>query len=60
MIGLLAESEAVVPAVPVADTIKRVRDGVVVETPPRDEAVAVQTPQGFRVGTLRAAHGRRS
>lgn len=56
VIDALAESEAVVPAVPVADTIKRVREGVVVETPPRDELVAVQTPQGFRVGTLRAAH----
>ncbi len=55
VIDALAGSEAVVPAVPVADTIKRVRDGVVVETPPRDELVAVQTPQGFRVATLRAA-----
>ena len=44
------------PAIPVVDTIKRVRDGVVVDTPARDELVAVQTPQGFRTGILRAAH----
>jgi len=30
---------------PLADTVKRVRDGVVIETPSRDELVAVQTPQ---------------
>ena len=55
-----AGADAVVPGVPVSDTIKRVaaRDGraVVVETPPRSELVAVQTPQGFRPAVLRAAH----
>jgi len=35
-------------AAPVADTIKRVRNGVVVETPPRSECYAAQTPQVFR------------
>ena len=56
VIDALADSEAVIPAVPVVDTIKRVRDGVVIDTPARDELVAVQTPQGFRAATLRAAH----
>jgi 2-C-methyl-D-erythritol 4-phosphate cytidylyltransferase len=49
-------ADAVVPGVAVTDTIKRVRDGVVVETPARDDLVAVQTPQGFRPAALRAAH----
>jgi 2-C-methyl-D-erythritol 4-phosphate cytidylyltransferase len=42
-------------AVPVGDTIKRVRDGRVVETPPRAECWAAQTPQVFRVELLREA-----
>lgn len=42
-------------AVPVVDTIKRVRDGHVVETPDRSECWAAQTPQAFRVDWLREA-----
>ncbi len=40
---------AAVPGVAVTDTIKRRRDGVVVETLPRAELVAVQTPQAMRL-----------
>ena len=40
-------STAPCPALPVADTVKRVDGGVVVETLVRDELVAVQTPQAF-------------
>jgi 2-C-methyl-D-erythritol 4-phosphate cytidylyltransferase len=47
---------AVVPAVAVRDTVKRVEGDVVVETVPRDDLVAVQTPQGFVLADLRAAH----
>jgi 2-C-methyl-D-erythritol 4-phosphate cytidylyltransferase len=47
--------QGAVPGVPVADTVKRVRDGVVIETPMRDELVAVQTPQAFVAGALREA-----
>lgn len=36
-----------------ADTIKRVREGYVVETPAREECWAAQTPQVFRVELLR-------
>ena len=49
--------DGAVPGLPVADTIKRVRDGVIVETPARDELVAVQTPQAFVARALRAAVG---
>jgi 2-C-methyl-D-erythritol 4-phosphate cytidylyltransferase len=47
--------DGVVPALPVSDTIKRVEDGRVVETLPRGELVAVQTPQAFLATALRAA-----
>ncbi len=47
---------AAVPAVPVNDTIKRVREGLVVETLPRAELWAVQTPQVFRGALLWEAH----
>lgn len=48
---------AVVPVIPVTDTIKRVdQDGRVVDTPDRSALVAVQTPQGFEPSLLRRAH----
>jgi 2-C-methyl-D-erythritol 4-phosphate cytidylyltransferase len=53
--ALEAGFDGAVPALPVADTIKRVRGDVVVETLPRDELVAVQTPQAFAASALRAA-----
>jgi 2-C-methyl-D-erythritol 4-phosphate cytidylyltransferase len=46
---------AAILAVPVRDTIKRVRDGLIVETPSRSECYAAQTPQVFRVEVLREA-----
>jgi 2-C-methyl-D-erythritol 4-phosphate cytidylyltransferase len=46
---------AAILATPVRDTIKRVRAGRVVETPPRAECWAAQTPQVFRVEILREA-----
>lgn len=51
-----AGADAAVPALPVADTVKRVRDNVVVETIDRSDLVGVQTPQAFRAAALRAAH----
>jgi len=52
----LAEGyDGAVPVVPVADTLKRVRDGAVVETVDREGLVAAQTPQAFLAATLRRA-----
>jgi len=52
-----AGAEAVVPVVPVTDTIKVVGPGGdVVDTPDRSTLVAVQTPQGFAPDVLRRAH----
>jgi 2-C-methyl-D-erythritol 4-phosphate cytidylyltransferase len=46
---------AAVPVVPLKDTIKRVADGRVVDTPLRADHVAVQTPQVFRRDLLERA-----
>ena len=48
-------SGAAILAAPVPDTVKRVRDGRIVETPPRSELYAAQTPQVFRADWLREA-----
>jgi 2-C-methyl-D-erythritol 4-phosphate cytidylyltransferase len=47
--------DGAVPVFPVADTVKRVRDGVVVETLDRSELFVAQTPQAFVASALRAA-----
>jgi 2-C-methyl-D-erythritol 4-phosphate cytidylyltransferase len=47
--------EGVVPALAVADTIKRVDGDQVLETLARNSLVAVQTPQAFAADVLRAA-----
>jgi 2-C-methyl-D-erythritol 4-phosphate cytidylyltransferase len=48
---------AVVPGLPVADTVKTVdAAGVVVATPERAALRAVQTPQGFARDVLEQAH----
>lgn len=55
--ALRAGQRAVVPAMPVADTVKRVdAQGYVLETPDRATLRAVQTPQGFERALLDAAH----
>ena len=54
---LRSGAQAVIPVLPVADTIKRVdHAGRVVATVDRSELRAVQTPQGFRYEVLVAAH----
>jgi 2-C-methyl-D-erythritol 4-phosphate cytidylyltransferase len=47
--------DGAVPALRVADTLKRVDDGVVAETVDREGLVAVQTPQAFLAPSLRKA-----
>jgi len=49
-------ADGAVPALPVADTVKRVKGARVVETIPRDGLVGVQTPQAFRADVLRSVH----
>jgi 2-C-methyl-D-erythritol 4-phosphate cytidylyltransferase len=50
-------ADAVIPVLPVIDTIKQVdADGYVTATPDRSGLRAVQTPQGFRRAVLEQAH----
>ncbi len=49
------EQPAVVPVVPVVDSLKRVRNERVVGPVEREEVAAAQTPQAARLGSLRAA-----
>jgi 2-C-methyl-D-erythritol 4-phosphate cytidylyltransferase len=57
--ALRSGRSAVVPVLPLADTVKAVgADGVVTATPDRAGLRAVQTPQGFRADVLRRAHDR--
>jgi 2-C-methyl-D-erythritol 4-phosphate cytidylyltransferase len=51
-----AGTGAALPVLPVVDTVKRVRDGLVVETLDRGELGAAQTPQGFRFPLLALAY----
>jgi 2-C-methyl-D-erythritol 4-phosphate cytidylyltransferase len=56
ILGPLGEGfDGAVPVLPVADTLKRVCDGAVVETVDREGVVAAQTPQAFLAPTLRRA-----
>jgi 2-C-methyl-D-erythritol 4-phosphate cytidylyltransferase len=50
--AVAAGADAVVPAVPVTDTLRDLGGGTV----DRGRFVAVQTPQAFRAAALRAAH----
>ena len=58
VLGPLGEGwDGAVPALTLADTVKRVRGNEVVETLERDDLRAVQTPQAFVADSLRAALG---
>jgi 2-C-methyl-D-erythritol 4-phosphate cytidylyltransferase len=54
--AVVAGADGAIPGLGVADTVKRVRGGRVVETLDRNELVVVQTPQAFRAEALRRAH----
>ncbi|WP_199700987.1 2-C-methyl-D-erythritol 4-phosphate cytidylyltransferase [Jiangella rhizosphaerae] len=55
--GVLSGHDAVIPGLPVVDTLKVVdAAGRVTATPDRAELRAVQTPQGFRRDVLERAH----
>jgi 2-C-methyl-D-erythritol 4-phosphate cytidylyltransferase len=54
--GAAEETGAALPVLALVETVKRVRDGQVVETLERDELAAAQTPQGFRLAVLVSAY----
>jgi len=53
--ALADDWDAALPALPIADTVKRVEGEAVTETLDRDGLVAVQTPQAFVATALRQA-----
>jgi 2-C-methyl-D-erythritol 4-phosphate cytidylyltransferase len=56
VVAAVAEgADAAVPVVAPVDTVKRVHDGWIVGTEPRDELGLAQTPQASRVSVLRDA-----
>jgi 2-C-methyl-D-erythritol 4-phosphate cytidylyltransferase len=55
--ALVDGADAVVPVLPVLDTIRQVdEDGQLLGTVDRDRLRRIQTPQGFQLAVLRAAH----
>ncbi|MCP1229640.1 2-C-methyl-D-erythritol 2,4-cyclodiphosphate synthase [Acetobacter indonesiensis] len=56
VIAALADHPGAIPAVPVADTLKREESGVIAGTVSRDHLYRAQTPQGFRFGLFRDLH----
>ena len=56
VIAALKTNKAVIPALKVNDTIKRIANGHVRETIDRDQLYTVQTPQGFHFDALYDAH----
>lgn len=54
--ALCEGAEAVIPGLPVTDTIKQTENGLVTATLPRNQLAAVQTPQGFVRASLVRAH----
>lgn len=55
-IDVARDCDGALVAVPAKDTIKTVRDGLVIATPDRDTLWQAQTPQAFRYGVIFAAH----
>jgi 2-C-methyl-D-erythritol 4-phosphate cytidylyltransferase/2-C-methyl-D-erythritol 2,4-cyclodiphosphate synthase len=60
LLAALQTHDGAIPAVPVADTLKRVADGRITDTIPRDGLFRAQTPQAFRYTLLRSLHARGS
>ncbi|MEZ5932682.1 MAG: bifunctional 2-C-methyl-D-erythritol 4-phosphate cytidylyltransferase/2-C-methyl-D-erythritol 2,4-cyclodiphosphate synthase [Alphaproteobacteria bacterium] len=58
VIDALDRHEGAVPALPVADTLKRVDGDRVIETVDRAGLFRAQTPQGFRYDGILSAHSR--
>lgn len=56
LLAALEHADGAIPAVSVADTLKRVANGCIDATVPREGLYRAQTPQAFRYGALLAAH----
>ncbi len=56
VVAKLSEAPGCIPAVPVADTLKRESDGIIAETVDRAGLWGAQTPQAFRFRDIFDAH----
>ena len=56
VLAALSTHDGAIPAVPVADTLKRGAAGLVAATVPREGLFRAQTPQGFRFPLLLSLH----
>lgn len=56
VIDAIKTNISVIPAIPVADTLKKCIDGKVIKTVERKDLVHTQTPQGFIYDEILAAH----
>jgi 2-C-methyl-D-erythritol 4-phosphate cytidylyltransferase / 2-C-methyl-D-erythritol 2,4-cyclodiphosphate synthase len=56
LLAALRDSPGAIPAVPVADTLKRAPHGRIIETVPREGLFRAQTPQAFWFASLLSAH----
>ena len=56
LLSTLDRLHGAIPAVPVADTLKRAQDGLIGATVPRQGLYRAQTPQAFRFQTLLDLH----
>ena len=50
-----ADNAAAAPGIPIVSTVKRIENGCIKETVPRDDLVQIQTPQVFESSLLKAA-----
>ena len=56
LLSALTDADGAIPALPVADTLKRTEAGAPLTTTPRDNLWRAQTPQAFRRATLVSAY----
>lgn len=56
VLDALETAPGAVPAIPVADTLKRGQNGLISETVPREGLWRAQTPQGFHFDAILSAH----
>lgn len=56
LLAALETAPGAIPALPVADTLKRGAEGRILTTVPRDGLFRAQTPQAFRFDTILGAH----
>jgi 2-C-methyl-D-erythritol 4-phosphate cytidylyltransferase/2-C-methyl-D-erythritol 2,4-cyclodiphosphate synthase len=56
VIAACDEEHGAIPAMPVTETVKRRRDGLIVATVPREDLVSAQTPQAFPFAAFLQAH----